>query len=164
MVLLNMKPTVANSAVASAPMVFTEKVSADITNLIALQFTTNLLSPTWQAIGAFSGSTNLVFTNLPAVFIRGVCTNLTASATVGWQPSTSPAAIGYKLYYGVASRRYTNAVDVGPATVATISNLAPGTTYYFAVTAYNSSGAESPYSNETSGVFQPGFSLAIESP
>jgi hypothetical protein len=58
--------------------------------------------------------------------------------------------VGYKVYYGVASRTYTNIVDVGDVTNTTISGLVEGTTYYFAVTAYNILGMESDYSAEVS--------------
>jgi hypothetical protein len=151
----------ANAVAIPLPLVITKTVTATIGNPITLQFATNLLSPTWQPLGTFSGSTNLSFTNLPAVFIRGVCTNLTASAALAWQPSSDPTVMGYQLYYGTASRTYTGTVNVGPATTATVSNLTNGTTYYFAVTAYNSSGVQSPFSNEASGAFQADFSLAI---
>ena len=40
-------------------------------------------------------------------------------------------------------------VDVGNVTTYTVSNLAPGT-YYFVVTAYDSSNDESSFSNEAS--------------
>jgi len=163
-ILLNMKLMAASPASAQSPVVITKKVTAGITNFITLQFTTNLSFPTWQTLGTFSGSTNLPFTNLPAVFLRGVCSNLTASATLAWQPSTDPTVAGYKVYYGVASRTYTNTVDVGPANTATISNLVNGTTYYFAVTAYDSSRMQSLFSNEASGTFQSSFSLTIGSP
>ena len=160
-ILLNVKLTTANTVAIPLPLVITNTVTATISNPITLQYATNLVSPTWQALGTFSGSTNLSFTNLPAVFIRGVCTNLTASATLAWQPSSDPTVMGYQLYYGTASRTYTGTVNVGPATTATVSNLTNGTTYYFAVTAYNSSGVQSPFSNEASGAFQADFSLAI---
>jgi hypothetical protein len=146
------------------PLVITKTVTATIGNPITLQFTTNLLSATWQPLGTFLGSTNLSFTNLPAVFIRGVCTNLTASATLAWQPSSDPTVMGYQLYYGTASHTYTDTMNVGPSTTATVSNLVSGTTYYFAVTAYNSSGVQSPFSNEASSEFQGAFSLAIGNP
>jgi len=145
------------------PLVIAKTVTATVGNPVTLQFTTNLLSATWQPLGTFSGSTNLSFTNLPAIFIRGVCTNLTASATLAWQPSSDPTVMGYQLYYGTASRTYTGTVNVGPSTTAAVSNLVNGTTYYFAVTAYNSSGVQSPFSNEASGAFQAAFSLAIGS-
>jgi hypothetical protein len=65
--------------------VITKKVTAGITNLITLELTTNLSPPTtWQSIGAFTGSTNLPFINMPEVFIRGSCSNPTNfSLTIG---------------------------------------------------------------------------------
>jgi len=57
---------------------------------------------------------------------------------------------GYKLYQGGSTGNYTNAIVVGKATSVTVSNLLVGATYLFAVTAYDSSGRESAYSNEIS--------------
>jgi hypothetical protein len=75
--------TLATPSTTALPlMIITKKVTTGVTNLIILQFKTNLASPTWQAIGTFTGSTNLSFTNTPAVFIRGVCSNLTGSFTL----------------------------------------------------------------------------------
>ena len=63
---------------------------------------------------------------------------------------------GYKLYYGQNSRQvsgsYQFSVDVGNRTSYTLTNLTDGQRYYFAVTAYNTEGDESTYSNEASGV------------
>jgi Fibronectin type III domain len=153
------------SSVTLSPTIVTKKVTDNITNLVTLQFTTNLSSPTWQTIGALTGSTNLSFTNLPAVFIRGVCINLTGSVTLTWQPSTDPAVAGYKIYYGVASHTYTQVVTVGNVTKATIPNLAGGVVYYFVIDAYYSSGKVVPYSSEISAAPQtPAFLLTIASP
>ena len=55
---------------------------------------------------------------------------------------------GYKIYYGINSKYYTSSIDVGNITEKTIENLAIGTKYYFAVTAYWQQGGESNYSNE----------------
>jgi len=58
--------------------------------------------------------------------------------------------VGYNIYYGGASGAYTNMINAGGVTNATIPSLIPGTTYYFAATTYNSSGIQSPYSSEVS--------------
>lgn len=70
------------------------------------------------------------------------------SVTLGWDPVSGVS--GYKVYQGGASHTYTNTVDAGSATQKTISPLIAGRTYYFAVTAYNSTGVESDYSTEIS--------------
>src|SRR5258708_5166666 len=58
------------------------------------------------------------------------------SVTLAWDPSISTNVAGYRVYYGVASRSYTNSVNAGAATSVTITTLADATTYYFAATAY----------------------------
>jgi hypothetical protein len=74
-----------------------------------------------------------------------------SSVTLAWTASTSMVA-GYRIHDGVASQTYTNVVDVGDVTVATVSGLTPGVQYFFAVTAYDSTGLESPFSSEVSYV------------
>ena len=72
-----------------------------------------------------------------------------ASVSLAWNGNTEPDIAGYRVYYGVASHTYFfPPVDVGNLTTATLPNLAAGTTYYFAATAYNTAGAESAFSNE----------------
>lgn len=70
-------------------------------------------------------------------------------ASLSWNPSASSGVTGYRLHYGTASRNYSTHLDVGSKFSASVPNLAAGSTYYFAVTAYNSAG-ESGYSNEVS--------------
>jgi len=70
------------------------------------------------------------------------------SVTLAWDPVSGVA--GYKVYQGGATRVYTNSADAGAATQETVSTLTVGKTYYFAVTAYNSSGVESDDSSEIS--------------
>jgi oxalate decarboxylase/phosphoglucose isomerase-like protein (cupin superfamily) len=72
------------------------------------------------------------------------------SVNLAWSPSPDTNVVGYRVYYGVVSRTYTNMVDVGAATNATISGLVEGATYYFAATAYNVLGLESDFSTEVS--------------
>ena len=64
------------------------------------------------------------------------------SVTLAWDPSPDPTVVGYRVYYGSSSRSYTQSIDAGNSTTATVSNLAAGE-YFFVVTAYNSAGLES---------------------
>lgn len=53
----------------------------------------------------------------------------------------------YRLHYGTSRGVYTTTIDVGNVTNYTVTNLAVGHTYYFAVSAVNVFGDESPLSN-----------------
>src|SRR6185503_1851054 len=68
--------------------------------------------------------------------------------TLAWNANTETNIAGYKLYYGVASRTYTNVTTLGNVTTASVANLVEGRNYYFAITAYDSLGLESDYSTE----------------
>ncbi len=71
---------------------------------------------------------------------------LADTVSLAWNANTE-AVKGYKVYYGTSSRNYSTVYDVGNVLTFVTPNLGPGT-YYFAVTAYNYSDAESTYSNE----------------
>ncbi|MBI3805610.1 MAG: fibronectin type III domain-containing protein [Nitrospirae bacterium] len=69
------------------------------------------------------------------------------NALLSWNPNTEADLAGYKIYYGPSPGSYGAPIDVGNQTSYTITGL--GTqTYYFAVTAYNTAGGESDFSNE----------------
>lgn len=114
-----------------------------------IQTSTNL--PTWTA------ATNTTATNVSLSFVADHARvfRLTASnappksVMLAWDPSASTNAAGYFIYYGASTGSYTNLVDAGLGTNGVVSNLLSGTTYYFAATAYDSSGFESVFSNET---------------
>ncbi len=72
---------------------------------------------------------------------------LAEDVTLSWNPNSEGDLAGYKVYYGPSSGDYTTITDVGLVTTYTINNLGAGT-YYFVVTAYNTSGVESTFSNE----------------
>lgn len=76
-----------------------------------------------------------------------------ADAVVSWDPNTESNLAGYKIYVGTASQTYNAPIDVGNVTAWTVSGLSVGATYYFAVTAYNTAGTESGFSNEASKTF-----------
>jgi len=71
-----------------------------------------------------------------------------AAVRVNWDPNSEPDLGGYKVYYGTLSGTYTKVLDVGDSTSADVGSLDQGSTYYFAVTAYDVSGNESEFSNE----------------
>ena len=72
------------------------------------------------------------------------------TTTLTWDPNTEPDLAGYKVYQGTTSGSYGPSIDVGNTLLYTASNLQPGGTYYFAPTAYDTSGNESIPSNEIS--------------
>ncbi len=79
--------------------------------------------------------------------LLGCSPALAADITLLWDANSETNLAGYKVYYGTASRTYSAPVVLGKQTTYTLTGLAPGT-YYFAVTAYDTSGSESDFSNE----------------
>jgi hypothetical protein len=77
----------------------------------------------------------------------------TGSATLSWTLNSEADLAGYKLYVGTAPGRYTYAgspVIIGLMGSYTLSGLPMGQTYYFALSAFDSSGNESALSSEVS--------------
>lgn len=60
-------------------------------------------------------------------------------------------ATGYRVHYGTSTGNYSASVDAMSATTVTVFGLTDGTTYFFAVKAYNSS-STSAFSNEVSAI------------
>lgn len=69
------------------------------------------------------------------------------NVSLAWDASTSANIAGYKVYVGQASRIYGTPVSIPNQTTWTVENLPTGT-FYFAVTAFNTDGYESGFSNE----------------
>ena len=88
-----------------------------------------------------------LFTILAILAIAGIAQAATVQVT--WNPNTEPDLSGYKLYHGTASGQYGEPIDVGNVT-GHVMEITPqhGATYYFALTAYDTSGNESGYSDE----------------
>jgi hypothetical protein len=78
-----------------------------------------------------------------------------ATASLSWSPVQDPSVIAYFVHYGrqspdqPGSCAYEHSMHAASHS-ATVTNLEPNTTYYFAVSAYN--GLESPCSSEVSTV------------
>ena len=90
-----------------------------------------------------------------SIALMVVASLLSASAWSGsyilfWNSSASQDVVRYNVYYGGATRTYTNVVPLGNVTNATISGLLPGAEYFFTTTAVDNVGLESVFSNEIS--------------
>jgi hypothetical protein len=72
------------------------------------------------------------------------------TATLTWDPNTEADLSGYRVYHGTESGNYSTIIDAGNVTEYTVNGLDDGKTYFFAVTAYDTSGNVSGYSNEVS--------------
>lgn len=92
---------------------------------------------------------------LPAFAIE-VSSNATGSVSLSWMPPTRRVngnalgnVSGYRLYFGQDSASYTDQIllEGGGLTTYTVENLTQGT-WYFAITALDSSGIESDLSRE----------------
>lgn len=74
------------------------------------------------------------------------------TAILSWDANSEPDLQGYKIYLATTSGGYGASIATLPMDITsyTVTGLETGTTYFFSVTAYNSSGAESSFSNEVS--------------
>lgn len=70
------------------------------------------------------------------------------SVTLAWDPNPEPDIASYVIYFGTGSRTYSYATNVGNFSTAAVRGLEAGRTYFFAVTAVNTSGLESDFSIE----------------
>jgi hypothetical protein len=86
------------------------------------------------------------------------------TASLAWDPVPDADLAGYRIYYGISPTSYTQSVDVGNVTQATISGLTDCTTYYFGVKAYDTAANESTtYSNQIQGWSRPVVTSATPS-
>lgn len=94
--------------------------------------------------------------------------------TMQWSAETDTTVTGYKIYYnadsatipfsGTGSTAGASPIDVKNVTSAAVTGLDPSHAYYFAVTAYNAAGTESPYSNIASVAEAVPPTVSITSP
>lgn len=95
--------------------------------------------------------------SLPAFGIS-VAASTSTSVTVSWVPPTkhtdgTPVILsGYRVYYGVSPGQYSTSLQVSGATITSVvlQGLTAGQTWYFAVKAIGSTGAESVFTREVS--------------
>lgn len=80
------------------------------------------------------------------------------SVSLAWDPVSG--ASGYRIYYGTSSGQYTQNVNAGNTTQATVTGLADCTNWFLAVKAYNSAGESASFSNEVVGWPRPRVTAA----
>ena len=122
----------------------TDTLSASVT-------TSGLAAGTYNAIITVTASGS---TNSP----QQIPVSLTLSATVAdtasltWNANSDTDLAGYKVYRGTASGTYGAPLATLPKTTTSYiaTGLQTGTTYFFVITAHDSAGNESTFSNEVS--------------
>jgi fibronectin type 3 domain-containing protein len=74
------------------------------------------------------------------------------SLSLNWDPNTESDLKEYRVYGRTGSTAYAPVATVPKGTTSFVaSGLTPGVTYFFRITAVDTSGNESPPSNEVSG-------------
>jgi hypothetical protein len=96
--------------------------------------------------------TIIVDTVIPSILRRSLILgttlatiSLARAVTLSWNANTESNIAGYRLYYGTTEAPYSSMLEVN-STATTVSGLQNGATYTFAVTAYDTTGAESAFS------------------
>jgi hypothetical protein len=118
-------------------------------------------TPTGAQVGTYSNiqisvSDGTATANLPAFSISVVAT-ATGSATLSWTPptqNTDGSALtnlaSYRVYWGTSQGNYTNSTTISSGLSSFVVEPLTPATWYFALTAVNSAGSESSYSNVAS--------------
>jgi len=101
-----------------------------------------------RAIGRTLVLVAVLFTSL--TIVCGTSRSSWPIFRISWNDNIEEDLAGYKVHYGTRSGEYTYAIDVGNFTSVDIGEFIPGMTYYFVVTAYDTSGNESGPSKEVS--------------
>ena len=94
------------------------------------------------------------------------CSGIAGQVTLTWDAPTTNADGtplsnfngAYRIYYGTSTGNYTqttNLTNTNSVVTCPVTNLTDNQAYYFVVTAVNTLGNESQYSNEVSKVAQP---------
>lgn len=73
-----------------------------------------------------------------------------ASLKISWNSNKESDLAGYRIYYGTASGNYSYVLKVSKITTVQVDGFLDGYTYFIALTAYDTSGNESGFSQEIS--------------
>ncbi len=99
------------------------------------------------------------------IFLLIASSAFAKNISLAWDPSDDPEVTGYRVYYNINSSSLPFAgsgasegvspIDVGNNLTTSLSELQDGDIVYFAVTAYNSFGEESEFSNVVASEWIP---------
>jgi P pilus assembly chaperone PapD len=147
----NSNVTISSASVAGTGF----SVSGAGSGLVLTPSQTATLSVTFDpsSAGAVTGTVTVASnaTNSPAtVSLSG--TGVQDAVVLSWTASTSSGVVGYDVYRGTSSGSYSQIASSVSGTTYTDSTVQSGQdiTYYYVVTAVNSSGEQSSDSNQTS--------------
>jgi fibronectin type 3 domain-containing protein len=112
-------------------------------------------------VGVTSSSVPYTVPNPQPIVLQAQTPVDASGVALSWNAITNVAVAGYNVYYGTQSGVYTNTLNVGDANNAAVHGLTSGQAYYFAVTAVDSYGNQSRFSNEAVGVAAPPVPLVL---
>ncbi len=124
--------------------------------LSTIQFNGALATVTGWSNSSITANVPSVTTGPVVVTVGGVASNglsftvtvSTTSATASWSANPETDITGYTLLYGTQTGVHPSAISLGNVTTTTVPGLTIGTTYYFVLTATDTSGLTSPLSAE----------------
>lgn len=106
-----------------------------------MQLVTILLFVTIAIGPSVEAQVTLIPTNSP---------KLAQNVMMAWDASPDSAVVGYNIYYGTNSGVYAGKLAVSNVLASSVNITPRGVTYYFAASARDINGIESPFSNEIS--------------
>src|SRR5687768_4056693 len=86
------------------------------------------------------------------LFVAAASSISASTLRLAWNPSNSPDIVEYRVYVGTLPGQYSSFYSAGSLTSFSVTNLLPGLTYHFAVSAVNRAGLESERSAPVSGL------------
>ena len=140
------------SGISGATGAFSTSGAGVGTTLTPTQSTTLNVIFTPSASGAASGTITIASndTTPPSISVSGTGAAVSSSVSLSWSPSGSSDVVGYNVYRGTISGGPYTKITPSPVSNASDSDssVTSGNTYYYVVTAVDSSNNESADSNQ----------------